>query len=126
MKGNQLFSTMPPIEFVEKITKLFGPDGFDEHYYFTLIELEKKGTIEKLTEFIPELKKYYLACKADKYLINITPKRAITILRQLLRPHKYRIVGFEKYANGVKFLLYKLEKDVPLEPAKYGLIMDFD
>ena len=126
MKGNQLFSTMPPIDLVEKIIKLFGPDGFDEHYYFSLVELDKKGTIPKLLEYIPELEKYYLSCKSEKYLVNITPKRAVTILRQLLRPHKYRIVGFEKYAIGIKFLLYKLEKDIPLEPTKYGLIMDFD
>jgi hypothetical protein len=126
MGGNQLFKQIPPEEYVEKILVFFGLDGFDENYYFSKFDIKKKNIVQKIEEEIPELKKYYLKCKSDKYLVDLNYKKIVTILRQLVRQYKYRIVGFEKYTSGEKYLLYKLEKDVKIEPKEYGLIMNFD
>lgn len=126
MKGNQLFRKIPPLDLVENILKIYGMNGLDVNYYFTLAELENKDVMIKIEKYIIELEKYYLRCKIKKYLRNLTLKRLVTILRQIIRPYKYRVASFEKYSNGKKYLLYKLEPDIPLKPADYGLIMDFD
>ena len=126
MTNNQIFRIIPPIEYLDKILQIFGINNFDENFYFSKFDIKKKNLIEKFEEELPELRKYYLKCKAKKYLNNLIFKRIITILRQISRQHKYRIVGFEKYTNGEKYLLYKLEKDIKIEPKEYGLIMNFD
>lgn len=126
MVNSQLFKKIPPKEYVNKILFIFGIKDFDENFYFSKYDIQKKNIIEEIEKELPELQKYYLNCKAKKYLIDLDFKRIVTILRQLTRQHKYRIVGFEKYTNGEKYLLYKLEKDVKLEPKEYGLIMNFD
>tara|TARA_Y100001958_G_C21179657_1_gene509792 strand:- start:982 stop:1362 length:381 start_codon:yes stop_codon:yes gene_type:complete len=126
MVNSQLFKKIPPKEYVNKILHIFGIKDFDENFYFSKYDIQKKNIIEEIEKELPELQKYYLNCKAKKYLIDLDFKRIVTILRQLTRQHKYRIVGFEKYTNGEKYLLYKLEKDVKLEPKEYGLIMNFD
>tara|TARA_B100000963_G_scaffold147614_1_gene128504 strand:+ start:2101 stop:2481 length:381 start_codon:yes stop_codon:yes gene_type:complete len=126
MVNNQLFKKIPTKEYINKILKLFGIVDFDENFYFSKFDIQKKNILDKINEEIPELEKYYLKCKAKKYLVDLNHKKLITILRQLVRQHKYRIVGFEKYTNGEKYLLYKLEKDIKIEPKEYGLIMNFD
>lgn len=126
MVNNQLFKKIPTKEYINKILKLFGIVDFDENFYFSKFDIQKKNILNKINEEIPELEKYYLKCKAKKYLVDLNHKKLITILRQLVRQHKYRIVGFEKYTNGEKYLLYKLEKDIKIEPKEYGLIMNFD
>ena len=126
MVNNQLFKKIPTKEYINKILKLFGIVDFDENFYFSKFDIQKKNILDTINEEIPELEKYYLKCKAKKYLVDLNHKKLITILRQLVRQHKYRIVGFEKYTNGEKYLLYKLEKDIKIEPKEYGLIMNFD
>lgn len=126
MVSNQLFKKIPTKEYVDKILQIFGINEFDENFYFSKFDIQKKNIVEKFKEEIPELNKYYLNCKAKKYLTDLNFKKIVTVLRQIVRQHKYRIVGFEKYTNGEKYLLYKLEKDIKLEPKEYGLIMNFD
>jgi hypothetical protein len=126
MVGNQLFQKIPPIDYINKLLQIVGIIDFDENYYFSKYDMSKKDAVKIITDNVPTLSKYYLKCKANKYLKDITYKKIITIYRQILRPHKYRIVGFEKYTNGEKYLLYKLEKDIKIEPKEYGLIMNFD
>ena len=126
MIQNQLFKLVPSKEYVENFIKFFGPNGFDEHHSFSLIDLKKKNILAEINNELPNLRKYYINCKAKKYLVDLTYKRLITILRQLIRLHGYRLIGFEKYSKGQKYITYKIEKDVAIEPTEYGLIMNFD
>ena len=126
MHSNQLFKIIPPIEYVEKIVKLFGPSSIDNNYQFSLQNLKNKNILEKILEEKEELKKYYINCKYKKYIENLTYKRLITILRQLLRYHNYIIKSTEKYSNGTKYLLYHIEKNNTKVKKDYGLVMNFD
>ena len=54
-------------------------------------------------------------CKYDKYVNNLNEKKIVTILRQLVRTHNYKVVSYEKYIDGQKTLLYSLENDVPVD-----------
>lgn len=129
---NQLFHENPPIELVKEIMKLFLGENLDNPcYQFTRKMLEEKKIMEKLEKYIPELRKYYLKCKQNKYLDNLDSKKVITILRQLIRIYGYQIHSTEKYQNGAKFLLYKidkLEKNVQQKTniKKSNFTVDFD
>jgi hypothetical protein len=110
-KKEQLFKKVPSKELVESVLKLFIPNGFQDIYYqFSRKMIAEKGVVEKLDEMKEVLKEHYMNCKHAKYLEGIDPKKAVTILRQLLRVHQYRVVSMEKYYNGKKYLLYKVEK----------------
>lgn len=107
MNKYQLFRQIPSKEFVEDFIKLYGPNGFDEHFYFTLNDLSNNNIIENITNIIDDLKEYYLKCKWH-YIENLSLKKTITILRQLLRIYDYKLNSCEKYKNGSKFLLYNI------------------
>lgn len=128
-KKNQLFQEYPPEEFIKRIIHLFiGKDTpVNKHYQFSRKMLEDKGVVVELHHMIPELKKYYLKCKHQKYLENIDSKKAITIFRQMIRLCGYTVKSVEKYQNGSKFLLYHLEKlnDVK-STRKINFEVDFD
>ncbi len=127
-KKEQLFKNIPPKEFVEDILKLFIPNGFHDSYYqFSRKMITEKNVIEKLNLLMPQLKEYYMNCKHKKYLENLDSKKCVTILRQLLRLYEYRVVSMEKYHNGQKFLLYKIEKiEVEKDIHQKKLIVEFD
>ena len=120
----QLFKDLPSYEFVEDFIKLFGPTGFDEHSYFTLKDLEDNNNIEEVNSMIPKLKEYYMRCKWH-YITDLTIKKTITILRQLIRPYDYKLISTEKYKNGTKFLLYNI-KHLDIEIENKTLTMEFD
>ena len=106
----QLFKVTPPFEFVRDIVKLYGINDLDENFEFTRCDLEKRDLLNQLKNMKNELSKYYLDCKSDKYLENLTIKKSITLLRHLIKIYNYKVVAREKYNNKKKFLLYHLEK----------------
>ena len=57
MKGNQLFRKIPPLYLVENILKIYGMNGLDINYYFTLAELENKNVMDKIEKYIIEDRK---------------------------------------------------------------------
>jgi hypothetical protein len=79
-----------------------------------------------LNAIIPELKEHYINCKAKKYLENLDPKRAVTVLRQLLKSINYNLVSKEKYANGRKFLEYRVEPLQKGSKVKKKILVTFD
>lgn len=126
---NQLFSKdPPPIEIVSKILYTMINKELNENIYFEFSRknLINKKVIEKINEFIPELKKYYLKCKHNKYLENLNDKKIITLFRQILRPYDYNICAIEKYNNGEKFLLYIIQKKKNLTLKKIDSVINFD
>jgi hypothetical protein len=125
---NQLFHENPPIELVKNIMKIFLGENLDNPcYQFTRKMLEEKNILEKIENYIPELRKYYLKCKQNKYLDNLDSKKIITIFRQLVRIYGYQVHSTEKYQNGSKFLLYKIDKiNEQKKNNKTNFTVDFD
>lgn len=124
--NSQLFRKKPTPEFVAKVAALYNIKEFKESQKFTLSNLETLETVEKLNGIMPELKEYYINCKAKKYLENLDPKRAVTILRQLLKSIEYNLVSKEKYANGRKFLEYRVEPLQKGSKIKKKILVTFD
>lgn len=130
-KKNQLFQQEPPEELIVEIMHIFlGENITNPFYQFSRKMLEDKKVIEQLEKWIPELKKYYLKCKHQKYLENLDSKKMITLFRQLIRLKGYSIEAHEKYQNGNKFLLYHIERKEKnrsmKSPKKTNFTLDFD
>jgi hypothetical protein len=61
------------------------------------------------------LKKYYIPCKYEKYVTDLNEKKLVTILRQIVKLHDYKVTSQEKYIDGKKTLLYSLESDAQID-----------
>ena len=107
MTKNQLFRKIPPKDFVIKVLKYYGIDGFDLSKTFTIKELESKNVLTKIKSINTDLQDYYLKCKW-KYIHNITEKRLITLLRQLIKLYGYKLSSKEKCVKGNKFCIYQI------------------
>jgi hypothetical protein len=130
-KKEQLFKAIPSIDFVEDFLKMFVPNGFsDTCYQFSRRMMEEKQIVKKVEMMLPLLRDYYLKCKHKRYLENLNEKKCITLLRQLLRVYGYKIVSIEKYHQGQKYLLYKMERilseEMEEEDRQKKLIVKFD
>jgi len=105
---NQLFRISPDLQFTKTLLKLFGIKDIDDNHSFTRFNLIDLKTVEHMEEHLEELKKYYIPCKAKKYLHGLNEKKCITILRQFLKIHNLTLNSKEKYTNGKKHLFYQV------------------
>ena len=127
-KKNQLFiKEIVPFNLVQKILNIIINKDLNDNIYFefSIKNLINKKILEKIKDFIPELKKYYLKCKHKKYLEDLNEKKIITILRQILRLYDFTINSMEKYDDGQKYLLYIIEKK-KLIFKKIDSVINFD
>ena len=106
---NQLFKISPDLEFTENLLKLFGIKDINDNHSFTRSNLEDLKTVEKVKGTKDKLLKYYIPCKAKKYILTeLNEKKCITILRQFLKIHNHTLISKEKYVNGKKMLFYQV------------------
>lgn len=117
---NQLFKISPDLEITENLLKLFGIKDISDNHSFTRENLKDLKTVEKINEIISKLLKYYIPCKAKKYLEYINEQKCITILRQFLKYIEYNLKLKEKYVNGVKNYQYFIICN------KKKIVIDFD
>lgn len=108
MKLYQLFKSPPPIEFLHQFLLCYGLSGLDDVSEFHKGMLKERRTVEKLYDILPELVLYYIPCKAQKYLNDITEDRAITILRQFLRLFEHELSKKERVINRKKIIYYSI------------------
>ena len=68
-----------------------------------------------------------MPCKKKVYLNNITEKKSITILRQILKLYDYNVKSVEKYIKGDKLIEYNIySKNKNKEFDKNKCIISFD
>jgi hypothetical protein len=90
-------------------------EGEDIHaLLFSKTDLSKHKTVEKLNSIKDVFYKYYIPCKAVKYVENLNEKKAITILRHVLRLISYNLESIEKNVNNKKIIFYCIKRnDMP-------------
>lgn len=126
---NQLFKVSPNIEITEKILENFGIKGLDDNHSFTRENLSDLSTVENMNEMYDELLRYYIPCKAKKYLTDLNEKKCITILRQFLKMQNHTLMSKEKYVNGKKILFYQvipLQIDMKTNRYSEKVVISFD
>lgn len=116
MKYLQLFREIPPDTLMKEALACYDLNSLTDQREFSKKNLEDMKTVEKITALVKDLTKYYVPCKAKTYLVDITLKKCITILSQLLRIHGYYLMRKERFINRKKTILYTIrrkgEKDI--------------
>lgn len=115
MKRNQLFKLEPSIDFVKEFVKIFGLKDINDTRKFSRDSLVNINTLDKFKVYKEDLKKYYIPCKYEKYVTDLNEKKLVTILRQIVKLHDYKVISQEKYIDGKKTLLYSLESDTQID-----------
>ena len=89
------------------------------------------STVTQLEKIIDDLNEYYIPCKSKKYLTDLDEKKAITILRQIVKCFNYFLFSKEKYIKGEKNITYQImpnnKKDIlrlKKKDEKYTLLFD--
>ena len=108
MTINQLFKKHPDFEYIQPILKCYNIEDINNTKSFTKTDLKSFNTVEKLLEQMNLLEELYLPCKAKIYLKNLTEKKCITILRQLLKLFKLNLNSSEHYFHGEKMIQYNI------------------
>jgi len=108
MTINQLFKKKPPKELILKLLLLLNIIDFKSDVKFSQKTINDNNILIKCIPIIEELKKFYLPCKQKIYLIDLTPKKLITIIKQCIKLYNYKLISKEKYINGTKIILYNI------------------
>tara|TARA_Y100001970_G_C13758380_1_gene614491 strand:- start:5 stop:400 length:396 start_codon:yes stop_codon:yes gene_type:complete len=126
---NQLFRVSPNTEITEKLLLYFGIKGLDDNHSFTRENLSDLNTVKNINGMYNDLVRYYIPCKAKKYLTNLNEKKCITILRQFLKMQNYTLMSKDKYINGKKILFYQviqLPIDIKTNRDSEKVLISFD
>lgn len=107
-KINQLFTRIVDREVAERLVKCLGLEGMDDSRSFTRYDLERVGAVTKVYAMVDELIKFYLPCKAKVYLTQLTEKKVITVVKQVIRLHNYSITAKEKNNGNKKIIVYRI------------------
>lgn len=109
MAINQLFKLKPSKEILKEILQYINIniDNIDNKS-FSIKDLYENKIEAKFVLIKEKLGPYYLPCKRNVYLENLTIKKFITILRQLLKLYNYKLQSHDKYINGNKYLIYSI------------------
>jgi hypothetical protein len=107
-KINQLFTKIVDRNVAERLVQCLGLQGLDDSSNFTRFDLVRVGTVTRIYAMVEQLSQYYLPCKARIYLTQINEKKAITIVKQILRLHNYSVVAKEKNNGNQKVIVYRI------------------
>ena len=122
MSLNQLFLRKPPLDLFMKILNNCTIDSLNSNIYFSVNILENNNSIIKSKLLLDELSEYYLPCKKKVYFSNITNRKLITIIKQVLRLYDHKLQSTEKYSNSKKYILYQIvPKDVKVKKTRKNM-----
>lgn len=108
MKINQLFARPVDMDMLLKIIQCFNIKGLDDKRSFSKYDMIEFKTIEKIDAILPEIWSYYIPCKAKMYLADLTEKKCITMLKQILRLHGYVLRSKERNLKNKKVIFYQV------------------
>ncbi len=119
-KKNQTFRNLPDMNIIKNLLETFGLENLEDSRLFTREHMVEINTVDKINEMKSKLSEYYLPCKCKNYLEDINEKKCITILRQFVKIHNYKVSTFEKSIKGNKQMIYQLTpiNDDFLSPTK--------
>lgn len=111
MKINQLFGKVLHDDVLIQLLNCYGLKDLSDKHTFKKHDLVLFETVKKINGYKHVLEEYYLPCKARLYLDNMTEKKSITILRQVLRLFKHHIDSKERNINTKKVIFYTIHSD---------------
>jgi hypothetical protein len=117
MKINQLFVRPVDVEMLNMILQCFNLQDATDKRMFCKSDMVEYKTVERLKDIKHIISSFYIPCKAKLYLSDLTEKKAITLLKQVLRLHGLSLISKEKNSKNKKIIYYQIvnENDL-LEP----------
>ena len=109
MKINQLFTKSIPLHIIQQLLEAFSLNGLEDSKKFTLLDLEKQHTVDRVLTLRSTLLEYYLPRKAELYIKIITARSCVNILRQTLKLHQYVLRSEQIYIMRKKITVYHIE-----------------
>jgi hypothetical protein len=109
-KINQLFRTPVDEPVLHRLLMAFGIRDLADRRVFSKHDLVFMRTLDMLREdgVLDALREYYIPCKARVYLDDVTEKKAITVLKQVLRLHDHVLIARERNVNNHKVIFYHI------------------
>lgn len=111
MKINQLFVKHVNMDMLNLVIECVGLTGLSDRRLFSKADMVRIATAERMRALVPQLTEYYLPCKAKIYLNNITEKKSITVLKQILKLHGHVLLSKERNSRHRKVILYQIVSD---------------
>jgi hypothetical protein len=111
MKINQLFVKHVNVDMLNLIIDCFGLNSLQDRRLFSKADMMNLGTVDRIRALVPQLVEYYLPCKARIYLNNITEKKCITVLKQVLKLHAHVLLSKERNSRHRKVILYQIASE---------------
>jgi hypothetical protein len=127
MAINQLYKVKPPYCILVEFCLYFDIDlnNLDNKKSFTINDV--KSNISKNLDLIKTmLLPYYLVCKSNIYLNNLSAKKTITLLRQLLKVHNYKLDSTDYYIKSKKYILYNIIVNTKKKKDNINGVIKFD
>ena len=87
VRVNQLFTRVVDADVAEQLVQCLGLTGLDDSRNWTKYDLVRVGTVTRVQAMVGTLQTFYLKCKAKLYLTDLTEKKVITVVKQVLRLH---------------------------------------
>lgn len=102
----KLFREVPPKDLLEIVVlQVLRLKSLEDSTWFSKLSV----ALDMLEDCIPLIEPYYTPCRAKEFLYSeLTPDRAVTILRQLLVVGGYVLTAKEKTCGGVKGMWYQI------------------
>ena len=100
-----IFRKEPPLEIITRVLSAFGLKSIDDASWFSKSHIR----LDVLESVLIDLDSYYMPCKAEIYLYKeLTPLRAVTILRHVLKTCDIHLSTVEKARGGNKTIWYQI------------------
>ena len=118
---DSVFRELPTEELVIEWLNKIQINGFSDMHSIT----EKSFLFDAFNEILLELEPYYFPCKSKLYLHrDMNMKRAMTVLRQIVKPFGYTFNTHERLVAGDKYNEYYIvpETFINSEPLKVNTI----
>ncbi len=108
MKINQLFTRVIDLQVVNNLVRCLGLSDINDQRTFTRYDLRRVNAVARVQDMVPVLQTFYIPCKARLYLTEITEKKVITVVKQVLRLHGYCVIAKEKNVGTRKVIMYRI------------------
>jgi len=114
---SQLFKIYPDYYILERVFNCFDINTIKHDLIINISDINEKDIIQNFLNIKPLLMKKYRKNKIDKLYENLNLKKCITILRQNLLIHNYKLIKIED--------MYYF-KDLTYIRNKWKVIITFD
>lgn len=114
-----IFRKEPPPELVLRVLAAFGLKSLSDASWFSKSHIR----MDLLEGCLIDLEPYYMPCKAEVYIYKeMTPSRAITVLRHILKANNIHLSSVEKARGGLKTIWYQIIPKPNDDAASIGLV----